>query len=674
MNNLKGINKIMFVVILAFSFFQTRAQDFPNPALVGYWEAWDFNNRYVALEDVDDRYNVICLAFASYKGGKDYDIEFNPPSNYTDATFKTAIQNLQAEGKKVLISIGGQTTPHILDSLYEKEVFVSSVNTMVDYWGFDGIDIDLEGSSVHYSDVNVQNPGDTTQKLFIQAVREILDNHLSANGKRLFLTMAPETAYVQGALSPWGSAGYKGSYLPIIETFKDDIDMLNVQLYNSGSMYGLDGVSGGTFFQGNGDFVLAMTEAVILGFTGEHNIGTFSGLPASKVGVALPGCNSSDAVPHDELKSVMKYLTGDGPQIGDYTLKTEGGYPALRGMMTWSINSDNACSPSYGYASTYDFLFGNEPAITMSTPENIYEGNEDGRIIRVELLRSYYEENLDTNNWKLINLPEGVSLDSLDRVSDSVVNLVLKGNTIDVNASYPWAITDVGLIIQNAELEVKTLDSVYALNGLIFNKYPREIPGIVQGESYENFFGTKRKQTVGTYWQGDWSEYEINVLEDGDYIIDFRLGTSTGNRTINIKIDGVTQTNMNYASSTGYQVYENYKAQLNLTAGQHTLRITSTLKWFNLDYMSIEKGVLSDVELNESKPQVNVFPNPFSSIIYLSTKCAYKIYSIDGQLLKSGYNQKAGGSIDLSTLQVGLFILESTTESGQKTIQRIVKN
>ena len=93
--------------------------------------------------------------------------------------------------------------------------------------------------------------------------------HEETHGKKMILTMAPETHYVQGALSQW-TKNYPGAYLPLIAALEDEIDMLNVQLYNSGSMYGLDGK---VYNQGSVDFVLSQTEAVILGFNAYHGVG-----------------------------------------------------------------------------------------------------------------------------------------------------------------------------------------------------------------------------------------------------------------------------------------------------------------------------------------------------------------------------------------------------------------
>ena len=88
-----------------------------------------------------------------------------------------------------------------MDSIAEKNAFVASMNAIVDNYGFDGIDIDLEGNSLQFDSINIQNPGDARQQLMITAIQEIMANHRTTHGKKLLLTMAPETVYVQGALS-----------------------------------------------------------------------------------------------------------------------------------------------------------------------------------------------------------------------------------------------------------------------------------------------------------------------------------------------------------------------------------------------------------------------------------------------------------------------------------------
>ena len=76
------------------------------------------------------------------------------------------------------------------------------------------------------------------------------------------------------------------------------------------------------------------------------------------------------------VRSAIKYLMGNAPQPGSYTLSQVGGYPNLRGMMTWSINWDavNSCSPTYEYADNFADIFSATTDISESlTSSNSFE-------------------------------------------------------------------------------------------------------------------------------------------------------------------------------------------------------------------------------------------------------------------------------------------------------------
>ena len=114
--------------------FNASAQ-LPSPALVGYWENW-FGN-FVYFSEIDARYNVIMVSFASNKTSNDYEMKFVPePGKYwmNDTLFKTEMEEVQAKGKKVLLSLGGATYPIMLDYFPEKEGFFSSVTKLINEW------------------------------------------------------------------------------------------------------------------------------------------------------------------------------------------------------------------------------------------------------------------------------------------------------------------------------------------------------------------------------------------------------------------------------------------------------------------------------------------------------------------------------------------------------------
>lgn len=338
-----------------------------GPDLVGYWHNWnDAQAPYLELSEVDPRYSVIAVSFAVPVPGTTYDMAFSPEET-TLATFLADMAVLQASGKKVLISVGGANATVHLDSDMERDVFVSSMLDILSTYGFDGVDIDLEGSSVSVTGGTIGEPVDARIIRMIDAVNTIAEQYETANGVPMMLTMAPETAYVQGGMSNYG--GIWGAYLPLIDALRDRIDILQVQLYNSGSMYGIDG---GIYTQGTADFIVSQTEALMQGFITSG--GYFAPLPPERVAIGLPACPLAAGggyVSPSVLASAVEHLRGSGPQPGSY--ETVFTYPALRGLMTWSINWDAAenCGVQDEFASIYEELFGITTGMPVTTEEGI---------------------------------------------------------------------------------------------------------------------------------------------------------------------------------------------------------------------------------------------------------------------------------------------------------------
>lgn len=362
MNFLKSIKTLTIIGIVLSNLIQAQL---PSKVLVGYWENWGS----LRLKDVDNRYNVLCLSFLEADKGWPAtptnnvvsDLEFTPTDQ---TTLKKDILTVQAQGKKVLISIGGGNGSFRLNSSSDKNVFVQKVKDFLDEYKVDGIDIDLEqGTYVCATEANISNPTDVHITNLVAGIKEIMSWYKSKYNKKLLLTMAPETTYVQGGLSNWTVNNIcGGDYLAIIEQLRDEIDLLMVQLYNSGSILDLNGTER---FESSVDFPISATETVIRGFTAKGGMGVFSGLPEEKIVVGLTTCANDQAYFNKtEIKSIMNYLLGSGSKPGDYTLKDT--YPNLKGLMTWSINTDakmssnSGCNPSvaYEFAQAFEDIFG----------------------------------------------------------------------------------------------------------------------------------------------------------------------------------------------------------------------------------------------------------------------------------------------------------------------------
>lgn len=397
----KYFTQKLSVLLLAatLSWGSIQAQTFPYPALVGYWETWGS----LKLSQIHPSYNVIDIAFAITKGSSLCDMELAALSNYPKVDFLADIDALHVQNKVVILSIGGANDAVLLNSTSDKSTFVTSMNKIFTDHNdkFDGIDIDLEASSLGFPNTWTMTAPVAAQQYLIDAIKEIMAAYKLRTGKKLLLTMAPETHYVHGALSANQIAGKGGAYLPIIEALKNEIDMLHCQLYNAGGATGgnfaIDGVV--YYDTGNGDYITAMTESVIKGFTCLNGKGVFSGLPAKKVGFGLPACTGAAGTGYVQPAVVCeaaKYLRGmiTKPSGWKYTVTTN--YPDLGGMMTWDVNIDKAsCGNSFAtnftcafntnvgideLAGTATFNFYPNPATYALTIET---NNNAGSLLRI---------------------------------------------------------------------------------------------------------------------------------------------------------------------------------------------------------------------------------------------------------------------------------------------------
>tara|TARA_B110000211_G_C14086783_1_gene557040 strand:- start:803 stop:2128 length:1326 start_codon:yes stop_codon:yes gene_type:complete len=355
---MKILKSIKLLLIIGIIISTTAKAQLPDKVLVGYWYNW----ANLRVKDVDTRYNVICLSFleADKNGLTDdntiNDLEFSINSS-RKANLKNDIPIAQSQGKKVLISIGGANGSFQLKSITDKNTYVSKVKSFITEYKVDGIDIDIE-RGVYICHTGTQSMTNAVSHIqyLIDGTKELLTWYQATYNKKMILTTAPEVSYTVGGMSPWNPCN--GVFLPFIEQLKNDIDLLMIQLYNSGSIYSIPGYSSSNsteYADGTADFIVVAIEAAIEGFTPKNTkiSGNYSGLPASKIAVALPTCTNLT-----DLKQAVNYLKGTGPKAGNYTLNNS--YPNLRGLMTWSINKDqeSGCGGSYAYAQAFEDIYG----------------------------------------------------------------------------------------------------------------------------------------------------------------------------------------------------------------------------------------------------------------------------------------------------------------------------
>ncbi|MFE6188783.1 chitinase [Streptomyces sp. NPDC056465] len=336
----------------------------PAHALVGYLHSSFANGSgYTRMADVPDSWDVINLAFGEPTSVTSGDIRFSLcpvaecPGVETEAEFKAAIKAKQAAGKKVLISIGGQNGQVQLASTAARDTFVTSVSKIIDTYGLDGLDIDFEGHSLSLAtgDTDFRSPTTPVIVNLISAVKTLKAKY----GDDFVLTMAPETFFVQLGYQyygsgPWGGQDPRaGAYLPVIHALRDDLTLLHVQDYNSGSIMGLDNQY---HSMGGADFHIAMTDMLLTGFpvAGDQSR-VFPALRPEQVAFGLPASTQAGNG-HTSPAEVTKALNCLTKKTDCGTYQTHGTWSGLRGLMTWSINWDRF--NNWEFSKNFDAYFG----------------------------------------------------------------------------------------------------------------------------------------------------------------------------------------------------------------------------------------------------------------------------------------------------------------------------
>lgn len=303
----------------------TKNTKLPTHMVTGYWHNFTNGSKNLKLADIPDYYDMICVAFTgntSTPGEVTFAVDpdlSRALGGYTKKQFKKDIKKLQKNGQHVIISVGGAEGRIQIDSKKAANKFAKSLTKIIEDYGFEGVDIDLEGNAV------------SGTKYIASALRKV-QKHF---GKNFIITMAPETYYMQaGNLSAKDTTT---AYLRLAIEIKDILTVCYPQFYNSGSM---NGYKDTVVSPGNADFITSLCTLYI----------EKGGLRPDQVAIGVPSTSQAAGSGYVSTKTLKKAVNAlvKGKSSGNFKVPKK--YKKLRGIMTWSINWDATNNYAWGKA------------------------------------------------------------------------------------------------------------------------------------------------------------------------------------------------------------------------------------------------------------------------------------------------------------------------------------
>lgn len=320
------------------------ASDMPDmkgkKILMGFWHNWPSEPgqgyqqglfKEMPLTDIPQAYNVVAVAFMKGSG-----IPTFTPYNLSDAAFRAQVATLNAQGRAVLISLGGADA-HIELYTGQEEALAYEIIRLVEVYGFDGLDIDLEQAAI----AAAQN------RTVLPAALRLVREHYESEGKHFIISMAPEFPYLR----------VEGDYLDYINALEDLYDFIAPQYYNQAG----DGVwveELNLWLTQNDDahkkdFLYYLTDSLIHGTRG------YAAIPADKLVIGLPsnvdGAATGYVINPQDVIDALQALEDAGNEI--------------RGVMGWSVNWDagkdrQGREYDWEFVKRYGYLTGGETPIS----------------------------------------------------------------------------------------------------------------------------------------------------------------------------------------------------------------------------------------------------------------------------------------------------------------------
>ncbi|MBN8432051.1 carbohydrate-binding protein [Microbulbifer salipaludis] len=259
-------------------------------------------------------------------------------------------------------------------------------------------------------------------------------------------------------------------------------------------------------------------------------------------------------------------------------------------------------------------------------------------------------------------------------IYSQVVNYINHGGTPPANAyagMIDFAQNHIGNGASNVSWHQGFYDAIKTSGGS--NPLPAgcdsataQAAGRVEAESYCAMSGIQLEDTsdngggqnVGWTDSGDWLDYRVDVPQDGEYTLTYRVASTANTAQLRLLANGAQAADTSLPNTGGWQNWQSVSTSVSLSAGTQTLRLQVAGPGFNLNWFELEAGSGEEEPVDPTPPPSGTLADGEYQIRNLASGL---LLGVANNATSNGGNVIQGGSQSwqVTTLSNGNYRIEN---------------
>jgi endoglucanase len=262
-------------------------------------------------------------------------------------------------------------------------------------------------------------------------------------------------------------------------------------------------------------------------------------------------------------------------------------------------------------------------------------------------------------NWELKPSEDWITISSTSGIGNATV-------LVNSNGNNPSEADRSGIIYVYSQDQLT--DSVSVFQNGVRKKFRIEAENYIEksGTQNENTGDVGGGQNVGYVGKDNWLKYSLDISVSGFYNFTIRHAGYAGN--FDVYIDDVLLKKVTFPKTADWQVYVSYTTELELTEGQHVMKLLFNSEGTNLNWYEFEWKDNTSIQ-SQALSEISIYPNPANQFVTIEFGTnmgagEIQLLTVDGKTI---YRKKCTGAatetIDVSALQKGAYLLKANVAS-----------